>query len=196
LSMKVLMDEFARHNWHLSTGIYSTKMMFDVLRENDMNEIAYRIANQKDFPGWGHMLQTDATTLWEAWKFPETGASRNHPMFGSIDEWFYRSLLGINPAAPGFEKIIIKPQPAGDLTWAKGEYGSIRGLIKTDWKLNGNDFKMNVSIPANTTATVYILSKPNGSILESGKSVNVLRYEKEYAVINVGSGDYSYKSTK
>lgn len=195
-SIKVLLNEFARHNWHLSTGIFSTKMMFDVLGQNDLNEVAYRVANQKDFPGWGNMLQNDATTLWESWRFPETVESRNHPMFGSIDEWFYRSLLGINPGAPGFEKIIIKPQPAGDLLWAKGNYNSIRGIITSDWKLTGNDFTLNVSIPANTQATVYVPSKENGAVLENGKPVNVLRYERSYAVIETGSGNYSFKSGK
>lgn len=195
-SIKVLLNEFARHNWHLSTGIFSTKWMFDVLRRNDMNEIAYRVANQKDFPGWGNMLQNDATTLWESWQFPETGPSRNHPMFGSIDEWFYRSLLGINPAAPGFEKIIIKPQPAGDLTWAKGSYNSIRGMITSDWKLNGNNFALNVSIPANTTATIYIPSKANSKILESNVLFNNVKYDKGYAVIEVGSGSYSFNSER
>ena len=128
-TFKILMNEFARHNWHLSTGIFSTMMMFDVLRENDMNDIAYRIANQRDYPGWGNMIANGATTLWETWAYPESGPSQNHPMFGSVDEWFYRSLLGINAAAPGFKKIIIKPQPAGDLTWAKGSYNSVRGKL-------------------------------------------------------------------
>jgi alpha-L-rhamnosidase len=171
-------------------------MMFDVLRENDMNDIAYKIANQKDFPGWGNMIRSGATTLWESWKFPETDASLNHPMFGSVDEWFYRSLLGINPAAPGFEKFIIKPQPAGDLVWAKGSYNSIKGIIVSDWKLNGNGFILNVSIPANTKATIYIPSKENGEVFESGKAINVLRYEKGYAVIETGSGNYSFKAVK
>jgi alpha-L-rhamnosidase len=195
-SIKVLLDEYARHQWHLSTGIFSTKMMFDVLRENDMNDIAYKVANQNDFPGWGNMIRNGATTLWESWEFPETNASLNHPMFGSVDEWFYRSLLGINPAAPGFEKFIIKPQPAGDLSWAKGSYNSIRGIIVSDWKLNANDFMLNVSIPANTKATIYIPSKENGEVLESGKAVNVLRYEKGYAVVETGSGNYSFKAIK
>jgi alpha-L-rhamnosidase len=75
------------------------------------------------------MLASDATTLWESWKKPDNATTLNHPMFGSISEWFYRSLLGINALAPGFEKIQIKPQPAGDLTWAKGSYQSIRGTI-------------------------------------------------------------------
>jgi alpha-L-rhamnosidase len=195
-SIKVLLNEFARHKWHLSTGIFSTKWMFDVLRENDMNDVAYRVANQKDYPGWGNMLQNGATTLWESWEFPERSPSRNHPMFGSIDEWFYRSLLGINPVAPGFEKILIKPQPAGDLLWAKGSYNSIRGPIASEWNLNGNNFTLNVSIPENTQATIYIPSKVNSEILESGKPVKVLRYETGYAVIETGSGNYSFKSVR
>jgi len=191
-SFKLLMSEFARHNWHLSTGIFSTKMMFDVLREENRNDIAYTIANQRDFPGWGNMLANGATTLWETWAYPESDPSQNHPMFGSVDEWFYRSLLGINSAGPGFEKIIIKPQPAGDLTWAKGSYNSIRGAIVSDWKKQGNTFTLHVSIPPNTRAVVYVPAKQNATIMESGFSVHVSRYEDGYAVIETGSGDYQY----
>jgi alpha-L-rhamnosidase len=195
-SLKILMDEFARHNWHLSSGIFGIKMMFDVLREKDENEIAYRIANQKDFPGWGYMLANGATTLWESWEFPETGPSRNHPMFGSIDEWFYRSLLGINTAAPAFEKIIIKPQPAGDLSWAKGSYNSVRGMIKSSWKKDDSGFSLEVSIPVNTSAQIWIPAKQNAVVVENNQPVKVLRYEKEYTVVETGSGDYSFKVLK
>ncbi len=191
-TFKVLMNEFARHNWHLSTGIFSTKMMFDVLRENDKNDIAYTIANQRNYPGWFNMIANGATTLWETWAYPEESPSQNHPMFGSVDEWFYRSLLGINAAAPGFEKIIIKPQPVKDLTWAKGSYQSIRGKIISDWKTDGNNFMLDVSIPPNTKATIYIPSKENGAITENGKAKQVLRYEKGYTLVEVGSGNYSF----
>jgi alpha-L-rhamnosidase len=111
---------FAKQNWHVATGIFGTKMLFDVFRERDQNDLAYRIADQRGYPGWGLMLENGATTLWETWAASDNTYSKNHPMFGSIGEWFYRSLLGINPAAPGFKKIIIKPQPAGDLTFARG----------------------------------------------------------------------------
>ena len=195
-TFKVLMDEFARHNWHLSTGIFSTKMMFDVLSEHNRNDIAYRIATQEDFPGWAHMIENGGATLWEQWAFPETGASRNHPMFGSIDEWFYRSLLGINPAGPGFEKILIRPQPAGDLLWASGSYQSIRGEIKSEWRISGNEFMLKVSIPANTTATVYIPSNANQKVTENDQPVHVLRYENGFAVVETGSGDYLFRSQK
>jgi alpha-L-rhamnosidase len=187
------MSEYARHNMHLSTGIFSTKMMFDVLRENNRNEVAYTIANQKTFPGWGFMLANGATTLWESWAPTGTVYSQNHPMFGSVDEWFYRSLLGINPAAPGFKKMIIHPQPAGDLTWAKGSYQCMYGNIISDWKKSGNAFSLHVEIPANTTALVYVPCKENAVVREGTNKVTVARYQQGCAVVEVGSGEYFFK---
>lgn len=198
-ALKVLMDEYARHNWHLSTGIFSTKMMFDVARQMNQNEALYKVANQRDYPGWGHMLNSDATTLWESWKKPDNATTLNHPMFGSISEWFYRSLLGINAAAPGFEKILIKPQPAGDLKWAKGSYKSVRGVIASDWKRDRNDFSLTVTIPANTTAEVWIPAKEGSTVKEGGKKigadgVQLLRYQDGYAVLATPSGTYNFTS--
>jgi alpha-L-rhamnosidase len=141
------------------------------------------------------MLARGATTLWERWGDPGTVYSENHPMFGSIDEWFYRSLLGINPAAPGFEKIIIKPQPAGDLSWAKGSYQSVRGKIISEWKKEASRFILKVTIPANTKATIYITAKENAVLTESGKAMQVLRYENGYAIVETGSGEYSFETS-
>jgi alpha-L-rhamnosidase len=194
-SFDVLMKELERHQWHVSTGIFATKMFFDVMRIYDKNEVAYRVANQPDFPGWLHMLNKGATTLWESWNHPGTLYSCNHPMFGSIDEWMYRSLLGINAASPGFSTIIIKPQPAGDCTWAKGQYQSIRGVIGSDWKKENGLFVLKVTIPGNTKAEVWIPAKENGALQEGGKPVQVIRYEKGYAVVAVGSGTYEFTST-
>lgn len=198
-TFQVLMDEFKRHNDHVSSGIFGVKMMFDVLREYNRNDLAYRIASQEDFPGWGYMISQGATTLWETWKYPDNAPSQNHPMFGSIDEWFYRSLLGINSAAPGFEKIIIKPQPTGDLTWAKGSYRSIHGNIESDWKIGAHQFSMNVTIPVNTTAEVWIPSLPKGIIRENGApitaTITLKGYQSGYAVLEIGSGIYSFQSS-
>jgi len=197
--LATLRGEFERHKMHLSSGIFGVKMMFDVLREYDQNEIAYEVANQRDFPGWGYMLANGATTLWESWQFPETVHSRNHPMFGSVDEWFYRSLLGINPLAPGFEKIQIKPQPAGDLTWAKGSYESVRGKIVSDWKIEGGKFLLNVVIPPNTTAEIWVPVKQGGRVLVDGNEVGVetpvknLRRDGGYTVVGCASGSYRFE---
>lgn len=199
-TMKVLMQEFERHNWHVSSGIFGVMMMFDVLRESNQQEVAYTIANQKDYPGWGYMLSKGATTFWESWEYPDNAPSQNHPMFGSIDEWFYRSLLGINPTAPGFKKIIIKPQPAGDLSWAKGSYSSVSGKIVCDWKIENKKFRLSVSIPANTRAEVWILNDGKSEVVENGKPVSTIAELKVqtvangYVVVELGSGDYSFES--
>lgn len=194
-SMDVLTKEFERHQWHLSTGIFATKMLFDVFRDNEMNDAAYKIADQRDFPGWGYMLDNGATTLWETWAFPETDPSRNHPMFGSVDEWFFRSLIGINPLSPGFSRIQIKPQPAGDLKWVKGSYNSIKGKIVSEWKMENNSFGMHVVLPANTEARICIPSATGSPVLENGKPVEVKEYKAGYAIIETGSGDYNFSST-
>ncbi|GAA4466451.1 glycoside hydrolase family 78 protein [Nibrella saemangeumensis] len=199
-SFQALADEIDRHNGHISAGIFGTKMLFDVMRRQDRNDLAYRVANQRDFPGWGYMLSKGATTLWETWAYPDNAPSQNHPMFGSISEWFYRSLLGINAAAPGFARIQIKPQPTGDLTWAKGSYHSVRGPIGSNWKREGERFTLQVSIPANTTAEIWIPAMPGTTITESGKPVSSvpglrpLRQENGYAVFESGSGTYTFNS--
>ena len=178
----------------MSTGIFSTKFLFDVLREENLNETAYQLANQKDYPGWGYMLEQGATTLWETWAYSPQVYSLNHPMFGSIDEWFYRSLLGINAAEPGFSKVIIKPQPAGDLTWAKGHYDSVSGRIECAWKVSTYAFSLSVTIPANVKAEVWVRCGEGLPVLESGKPVAVVKYVDGYAMVEVGSGSYSFES--
>ncbi len=197
-AMAVLLQEIQRHKQHLSTGIFATKMLFDVMRETGHNDLAYAVASQPDFPGWGHMLAEGATTLWESWKKPDNATTMNHPMFGSVSEWFYRSLLGINPAAPGFQKIIIKPQPAGDLTWATGSYQSVQGTIRSSWKAEGNRFQLEVTIPPNTTAEVWMPVHDGARLVEGGKSLptqglSVSRREAGYAVLQVPSGTYRFE---
>lgn len=193
-TMKVLMEEFARHKGHLSTGIFSTKMLFDVFRESGKNEIAYSLANVGGFPGWRHMLDNGATTLWETWAYPEKFPSQNHPMFGSVSEWFFRSLLGINPAAPGFKKIVMKPQPAGDLTWAKGSYKSAHGEIVSDWKIEGNRFLWTIRIPANTSTVVYVPTTNASSLRVDGAVLSDVTQVDGYALTELGSGEYSFVS--
>ncbi|HTE34151.1 MAG TPA: alpha-L-rhamnosidase C-terminal domain-containing protein, partial [Chryseolinea sp.] len=194
-TMKVLMDEFERHDWHVSSGIFGVMMMFDVLRNNDMPQVAYTIANQKDYPGWGFMLAKGATTLWESWEYPDNAPSQNHPMFGSIDEWFYRSILGINPAAPGFTKVLIKPQPAGDMRWAKGSYHSINGNILSAWKIDSGKFHMDVTIPGNVRGEIWIPAEKGGQLLESGKPyTGPVKFASGYAVVETGSGTYSFET--
>lgn len=200
-ALKHLLEEICyKHKGHFSTGIFGTKYMFDVCRELNRNDIAYSAANQRSFPGYGYMLSHGATTLWESWAYPDTVNSQNHPMFGSVDEWFYRSLLGINSTGPGFRTFYIKPQPAGDLTYARGHYDAVVGRIVSEWKIEGPVIKMHVSIPANTTALVYIPCRSGGLVLEgtsdakTAEGLKFWEYKDEYALFEVDSGDYSFTS--
>lgn len=197
---RLLHTAFDEKDWHVSTGIFGTKMMFDVFRERDDNELAYRVANQRTFPGWGHMVENGATTIWETWRYSDNTYSQNHPMFGSIGEWFYRSLLGINEAAPGFKQIEIKPQPAGDLRHAEGELKSVHGMIGSSWRIVEDGFELNVDIPVNTHAEIWIPHAYGVVITEGGKTLNNVdgitgvRDEADYTVVLTGSGHYQFKA--
>ena len=155
--------------------------------------------NQSDKPGYGMQLKKGKTSLTEAWN---GGASQDHFMLGQIQEWFYHDLAGIgcDPTGPGFKKIIINPQPVGDVTWVKASYDSIRGKIVSDWKRDGDKFTLKVTIPANTTATVFVPAKSADSVTESGKpaaqanGVKFLRMENGRAVFAVASGQYEFAS--
>jgi alpha-L-rhamnosidase len=198
--LEKLLSAIRERDGHLSTGIFGTKMLLDVLRRNNLYEIAYQIVDTRKFPGWGHMIENGATTLWETWAYSDNVYSQNHPMFGSVSEWFYRSLLGINAASPGFEKIIIKPQPPEGLSYAKGSYHSVYGVIKSEWEKKNRAFYLKVEIPVNTTAEIWLPVKVMQGITESGKPVKqvndirFLRNEDGYAVYATGSGSYAFKS--
>ncbi|SDM23277.1 family 78 glycoside hydrolase catalytic domain [Siphonobacter aquaeclarae] len=195
-ALKQLDAEFARKNNHLSTGIFATKMLFDVLRENDRNGQAWQIASQEEFPGWGYMVKKGATTLWETWAYSDGVYSQNHPMFGSIVEWYYRSLLGINALEPGFARFQVKPQPAGDLTWAKGEYRSVRGAIACHWRKEEGRYQLDVQVPVNSTAEIWIPVRQGETVLENGlpAAYRILRTENGYRVYEVGSGQYAFST--
>ena len=175
------------------------KILFDVLREENQSEIAYKIANQRDFPGWGHMIENGATTLWETWGYSDNVFSQNHPMFGSVGSWFYRSLLGISELEPGFSKILIRPQPAGDLTSAEGLYKSLYGEIGSSWKIEDGKFFLKVKIPVNTTAMVWIpyrfgkSIKLDGITVESNNEVISLGEKDSHSVYEIGSGEYHFE---
>lgn len=187
-----LLKEYERHDWHVATGIFSCKMAFDIFRLFNRNDLAYRLVNQRTYPGWGYMLEEGATTLWESWEYPENGSSQNHPMFGSTEEWFYRSLLGINPIKSGFKEIAIKPQPAGDLKWAKGSYRSVRGEIVSDWSLEDGRMNLNIEIPANTVARVSVRAEKDQPI-DCPSEAKFILWKDGYAIYEVPSGKYSFR---
>ena len=198
--LDVLIKDIEAHDGHLTTGIFGTKYLFQALSDAGRDDIAYRIANQRTFPGYGYMIEHGATTLWEHWEFSDNVYSHNHPMFGSVSEWFYKSILGIRRAAPGFKKIVIKPSIVGDLTYAKGHHDCPYGRIESSWKREGKSLTLDVTIPPNTTATVYVPSISD-EVLEGGKpalnapGIKFVRHENGATVFEVESGSYRFGSS-
>lgn len=182
---------------HLSTGLYGTKFLFDSLSRGGRADVALKIANQKSFPGFGWMLENGATTIWEHWEMSDNTFSHNHPMFGSISQWMMQWLGGIQPAdnAVGYDKIEIRPQTVGGLTFVKSSYKSIRGEIVSNWKkvVGGTEFE--VVVPVNSTARVWL---PGGTVSEGGKPLSEMKGLKGTArsgrstVVTVGSGHYRF----
>ncbi len=185
---------------HLSTGIFGTKMMYDVFGMYDRNDLGFMITSRKDYPGYGYMIENGGTTIWESW---EGGlSSYNHPMFGSVSEWFYKSLAGICPEkdAAGFDRFTIKPGVVGDLEWVKASYHSARGIIESNWNTGEGKLHLEVTIPVNTVATLYIPSENPENVREGGLDLKEVRgiseygQEGKYTRIKAGSGHYHFVS--
>lgn len=192
-----LVSNIERHNWHLDAGILGTKYLLNTLTDNGRADVVYKIAAQTTYPSYGHWLAQGATTLWEQW---DGINSQNHIMFGDISRWFYRALAGIDldPASVGFKRIIIHPRPLGDLKWVRAEHDSMYGRIKSSWHKDGNKFSLDVTVPANTTATVYVPATSVEAVTESGKpaakadGVTFLRIDDGAIVFALDSGSYSF----
>lgn len=190
------------HDGHLSTGIFGTRYLLEILSRAGKSDLAAAVVRQKTFPGWGYMLENGATTLWEHWELSDNTFSHNHPMFGSVSAWFFHWLAGIqpHPEAKGFDRFIIRPQPVKGLAWVKAEYNSVRGLIRVAWKKERDYFVLKVTIPANTRATVFMPTADVKSIRETGKSgieqVRELAWKEGpgYGVAELGSGTYAFSS--
>jgi alpha-L-rhamnosidase len=195
-----------KNNGHLTVGLIGMQWLMQTLTEIGRPDVGYTIATQTTRPSWGYMMSKDATTIWERWDCDTQGAGMNSEalliLSGNLDAWFYQTLAGINydPAQPGFKHIIIKPRPLGDLTWAKARHDCLFGRIASSWKLENDQLTMEVTIPANTTATVYVPAKDAAAVTESGKPANkadgvkFLRMENGAAVYEVGSGQYRFKA--
>ena len=189
-----------KNKGHLDTGMLGTYFLIQYLQDVGRNDLLNTIFSQKTYPGWGYMLEQGATTLWEQWN---GYASQIHSCFASPGSWFYQGLAGIRPdeSGPGFKKFLIKPAIVGDLTWVKCGYDSIHGRIVSDWKRDGSKLTMELTIPINTDATVYVPAKDAAGVTESGKpaakvnGVVFLRMENGAAVYAIGSGTYHFQST-
>lgn len=195
-----LLREIAAHKERLSTGFVSTPYLLDVLMDL-APEVCWRLTTTREFPSWyGMTLGSGNDLMKETW----TGGAAIMPSLGgNFGRWCYRGLGGIRPdeSAPGFKKIIIKPAIVGNLKWVECWHDANYGRIVSNWKRIDDKVSMEVIIPPNSTATVYIPAKDAATVTESGKpadkaeGVKFLRMENNAALYAVGSGTYQFQST-
>ena len=217
-----LAAKIASNGFRMATGFLGTKPLLPVLTAHGHHDLAVRLFQSRAFPSWGYEVANGATSVWERWDsytkehgFNGQGGNQNaamnsfsHYAFGAVCEWMFRDLAGIDNEGPGFQRIVLRPGPptAGSnpdnkpIDWVKAEHMSAHGRIATAWKSTADRFELDVTIPANTTATLYLPAKTGGSITEGGNDlkgnagVKLLRMEGDRAVISLDSGSYRFIS--
>ena len=171
-----LETNIANHKNHLSTGFVGTPYLCHVLSENGMHDLAGTIFLKEDYPSWLYAVKKGATTIWERWNsimpdgsFDESGMnSLNHYAYGSIGDWMYEKLAGINPVKPGYKEILIKPMFIKGITSVDASFDSVYGVIRSAWSCKEGKITVDVTIPANTTAEVFLPEKEEALHLGSG----------------------------
>ena len=203
--LKSLIDDYHAKG-HNTTAFLGIRWVLPVLSAGERNDIAYSYITNSGDNGWISWInKLDATTMLEEWDYRKTSSHNHGFLAGSLSEWFYQDLAGISALKPGFKEIRIKPYIPEDVQWAKASIHTVRGWVKSEWrKRDGGTLTLLVSIPVNSTATIYI---PAGSSAQINKSksgdtapkaeeINHLRDEKGYAVYAVGSGTYEFTASK
>jgi alpha-L-rhamnosidase len=197
---------------HLTTGFLGTPYLCHVLTRFGYDSVAYKLLLQDTYPSWLYPVKMGATTIWERWDgekpdstFETPGMnSFNHYSYGAIGDWMYRKMVGIDTYEDGvgYKHIKIQPHIGGGFTNAFASLQTYYGTVSNSWKIEGDKISMDVEIPANTTATVYIPASNADDITEGGKklsSINDMKIsgnEGGYVVLNFGSGIYHFVAKK
>lgn len=200
-------DVLLHKEGHLDTGCFGTKYLAPVLTEQGRGDVASTIATQETYPSWGYCLARGATAFWESWE--EETRSFDHFFLGTIDDWFYRHLAGIQVGENGFKTSTIKPYPLEGLTHATATIDTVRGPISTAWERTANGIRLAVTIPVNACSDVYVPKAGSGKLLESGndlldvtevarvsdlEGIAFIKDDPLYWVLRVGSGTYRFES--
>ena len=177
---------------HLDTGIVGTRYLFEVLVENGLKDLAYKIINQRDFPSFGWWIEQGATTTWEQW---DGGNSHNHPMFGGGIGWFYRDLAGLEALDAGYRSFEVRPVLPEGLDWVSYSHMTTYGKIAIDWKREGEKFTLSCEVPVGSTATVCVPFGAQEPKIKQDENVIFKGVRDGYALYKVRSGRYEFNST-
>jgi len=150
------LSELVRENgFNVSTGFAGTPYILDALSSTGHLDDAYRMLLETSCPSWLYPVTMGATTIWERWDSmlpdgtinPGGMTSFNHYALGAVADWIHRTIGGIAPLAPGYERVLIAPRPGGGVSWANATLETPRGEISVGWKLEGSDVAVTASLP-------------------------------------------------
>ena len=189
---KDLRERIKMRNDHLDTGFVGTYLLCRVLSENGMSDVAYTLLLNEDFPSWLYEVNMGATTVWERWNsvlpnglVSDTGMnSMNHYAYGSIVEWMYRFMAGLNPSKPGFARVTITPKTDARFDYVHAKYDSASGVYESGWKHIEGGEAYSVVIPFNCEADFV------PETLEGTWTVNGAPAEIENGMIHLIAGKY------
>ncbi|MDP0501139.1 MAG: family 78 glycoside hydrolase catalytic domain [Verrucomicrobiota bacterium JB022] len=199
-----LVENIRKLDWHLSTGFVGIRFLNPILSETGHNDVAYRLLLQDTYPSWLYPVKHGATTIWERWNgWTEEGGffdplmnSFNHYSLGSIGEWLYRYVAGIevDPTKPGFQHFRLRPFPGKGLDYAKASYRTMHGEVASSWKQEGTSFNWEITIPANTEAEVSIPAAEGVTPRIDGQEAQGLAADGRF-VTTLPAGTYRITST-
>ncbi len=204
-----LVQNVKSYDNHLTTGFLGTPYLCHVLSRFGYDSMAYKLLLQESYPSWLYPVKMGATTIWERWdgekpdgSFQTPGMnSFNHYAYGAIGDWMYRVITGLDTYedGPGYKHIKIQPHIGGMLTEAAATLQTYYGELSSGWKLEGTSLRLDIEIPANTTASVYIPAASAGAISEGGvalagvKEAKIAETGKGYVKVEIGSGSYHFE---
>lgn len=190
-----IVADIRQHNNGITAGDIGYRYLLRVLDDEGRSDVIFDMNSRSDVPGYGLQLAKGATALTESWQ-AYRDASNNHFMLGHLMEWFYAGLAGIRPA-PGsiaFRDIVIRPEPVGDVTFVDARYESPYGAIVCKWKKEDGNFSLDVQIPGNTRATIYVPALSTSDVTMNGQRLTA-GYKDGHYVITTDSGDYAFVVT-
>ena len=196
-----LIADIESHNWHLTTGFVGLPYLLPVLSRFGRTDVCYRLLMNRTYPSWGYEIEHGATSIWERWNgyHHEKGPgdpnmnSYSHYAYGAVCEWLFSDMAGIELLENSFSKIRIRPRTGGKLTHAGATYDSIRGPIRSDWRIEGNSFSLEVDVPGGVEAEIHLPTSEADSIQESDKALASNPSEEQgYQIVTVGSGSYRF----
>ena len=206
-----LVENIKALGWHLSTGFVGISHLNPQLTLAGRSDVAYRLLLREDYPSWLYPVKHGATTIWERWNgwtdqegfFVPHMNSFNHYSLGSVGEWLFRHVAGIelDTEVPGFKKFVLRPFIGDGFDFARASYRTMHGEIASEWKRDGKNLTWSVRIPANTTATVFVPSRPDSTVTEGGESAEkaaaprVIGREGDFLICEAASGLYIFTST-